>query len=346
MSAKELIYRDFEFPDSFTVTRYSSLWTPFLTKVRVGMPRIPTNSINVAFFMYPDRASAMTGSNSGGTGFYVSVEYPSVRKYIYGVTNGHVASGNTCIRLNTEIGQPDCIELQDIDWEYHPKYDIAVTQLPLPLKHDFHEVVSVDTRTFITDEKIKEWDIGIGDDLFMMGRFIDGADDLKNIPVARFGNISADPIPTFHPFRKTLANSYLVDMHSRSGFSGSPVFVYRTPGGNLAETVITGKIDLGNNFFSLLGIHWGQFDELWESTHPNAPPNKGYSGMTLVDPATGILELLDMESIKKPREKLEEDALKAEIDGRISNMRLESAKTGLTGDQILANMSRMPPTQF
>ncbi len=54
-----------------------------------------------------------------------------------------------------------------------------------------------------------------------------------------------------------IRESYCVDMHSRSGFSGSPVFVYRTPGGDFSEK---GVINL-SRFMMFLGIHWGQFPE-------------------------------------------------------------------------------------
>jgi hypothetical protein len=69
--------------------------------------------------------------------------------------------------------------------------------------------------------------------------------------------------------------SHLVDMRSRSGFSGSPVFVYRIQAADLSQPPppldhrglftqyppVTEAIK--NNFMALLGIHCGQ---IWEET--------------------------------------------------------------------------------
>lgn len=282
------------------------------------MPKIPTNSTDIVFFLYRNcdplpKDLAARKKLGGGTGFYVSVEYSAGRKYVYGVTNAHIICNYPCLRVNMENGDQDCIELDCSDWISHSTYDIAITENPLPLIQDIHSIVSVGHDTFVTQEKIDEWEIGLGEDVFMMGRFVDGFDKAVNVPVARFGNISADLVPTVHKYRKTTANSYLVDMHSRGGFSGSPVFAYRLPGGNMAKTFTEKEIELGNLFFALLGIHWGQFDEMWESTHPGEPPVTGYSGMTLVDPAMGILELLDMPKVKETREKLEKVACAPDI---------------------------------
>lgn len=93
-------------------------------------------------------------------------------------------------------------------------------------------------------------------------------------------------------------------MHSRSGFSGSPVYVYRTFGSDLTEVwgeqfeylemefddlhLQTSRLGSMGSFgepfsgrvrgthgrlktkhmFKLLGIHWGQFPEEWELQDP------------------------------------------------------------------------------
>jgi hypothetical protein len=74
--------------------------------------------------------------------------------------------------------------------------------------------------------------IGPGDDVFMVGRFIDHDGGNKNRPALRFGNISIDPTPIMQD-NGVRVPAYCVDLHSRTGFSGSPVFVYRTPGPDL-----------------------------------------------------------------------------------------------------------------
>src|SRR5258707_1186988 len=66
----------------------------------------------------------------------------------------------------------------------------------------------------------------VGDDTFMIGLFLDHAGVTTNVPSARFGNISMLPNPRATIRQSTGYDgvSYVVDMHSRTGFSGSPVF--------------------------------------------------------------------------------------------------------------------------
>jgi hypothetical protein len=118
-----------------------------------------------------------------------------------------------------------------------------------------------------------------------------------------------------------MANSYCVDMHSRSGYSGSPVFVYRTPAGDLELTAKNATSahslhSLGAAFLGLLGIHWGQFPESWPIEGRRAVAGeaaqrgplvlegqsvKGVSGMTCVLPAAHIVEVLNMPVLRNAR---------------------------------------------
>src|ERR1700730_13024370 len=110
-------------------------------------------------------------------------------------------------------------------------------------------------------------------------------------------------------------------MHSRNGFSGSPVFVYRTFGSDLSEPFGHAfddfRLDFANprflpksgrlkarTHFNFLGIHWRQFPEEWELKKGRSKKEarrkalitegeyvKGMSGMTCVIPAWQILEV-------------------------------------------------------
>jgi hypothetical protein len=147
--------------------------------------------------------------------------------------------------------------------------------------------------------------LGVGSDVFMIGRFIDHDGGQTNRPAARFGHISVLPAPIIQS-NHVKADSFCIDMHSRTGHSGSPVFVYRTPGTDIGfiQTMQTGP------YFGLLGIHWGQFPELWEIKKETIPQTeassiiregqyiKGQSGMACVLPAWSILEVLTMPKLK------------------------------------------------
>jgi len=122
--------------------------------------------------------------------------------------------------------------------------------------------------------------VGVGDNVFMIGLFIDHNGVSTDVPSARFGNISMLPNPkaTIEQPTGYQSESYVVDMHSRTGFSGSPVYVYRTFGNDLTSSGeyefdefvqpemddwggdIRGRVRV-HNLFKLLGILWGQFPE-------------------------------------------------------------------------------------
>lgn len=95
--------------------------------------------------------------------------------------------------------------------------------------------------------------------------------------------------------------SYAIDLHSRTGFSGSPVFVWRAGGPDL----VSADLKFGNRVLMLLGVHFGQFPERWEvvpgtdvaaegvSLKADGRYLKGMSGMTCVAPAWALMDLLD-----------------------------------------------------
>jgi hypothetical protein len=147
-----------------------------------------------------------------------------------------------------------------------------------------------------------KFNVGLGDDVFMLGRFVEKDYGPMNAPTARFGCISTMPSPVEQcgP-RKGLKDSYCLDMHSKGGYSGSPVFVYRTPGTNLEHTFRTGATDLSRSMLLLLGVHFGQFSEEMKVIGNHDYPIYGASGMTCAIPSWKILDLLDKEELKEER---------------------------------------------
>lgn len=189
--------------------------------------------LNCVFYLYRDRESAEKGDHFGGTGFLVGMRSKDHGKlFIYGVTNWHVAvrDGFSVIRLNTRDGDVDVIELGPEDWIYIPQGDDVAISRTLPIQ-DHHQFSVVLRHMFDAGENRKDWRssqhrrrIGVGDDVVMLGRFVDHDGGATNRPAARFGNISVMPTPIMQPNRQ-MRDTYLVDMHSRTGYSGSPVFV-------------------------------------------------------------------------------------------------------------------------
>ena len=307
------------------VVCYSSCGTPFTRTMSLGMPRIPPKVLNGVVYLYKTRADAEASSEKGGTGFFVAL--PSVvpgTGYVYIVTNWHVAvdKGFSVVRVDRVDGKPDIFEFDPSDWFYTSEYDIAVIVAPIEITGETHNIAFIDISSFLTKELKEREKVGPGDDAFMVGRFVDHQGSNQNVPAVRFGHISMDPAPVVQP-NGVAADTYCLDVHSRSGYSGSPVFVYRTPGYDLEERLGSGLeakfLFSGTNLLRFLGIHWGQFPEIWEVTDRGKVINesigenhehlitdgrfiKGVSGMTCVLPAWTIAEVLDMPELKKGRD--------------------------------------------
>jgi hypothetical protein len=167
-----------------------------------------------------------------------------------------------------------------------------------------HKFTYIHTSLLFNDVYNEQCKIGVGDNVFMVGRFLGFDGGITNLPSARFGHISVMPTPIKQP-TGYIGDSYCIDLNSRTGYSGSPVFVYRTPADNLEEAFRTKKPFAEIHFFLyLLGIHWGQFKEEYPIEHYGSPIEShaiGGSGMTLVIPAQRIYELLCIKAIRDKR---------------------------------------------
>jgi hypothetical protein len=286
------------------------------------MPRIPPKMLDSVCYLYADEEHARKGREFGGTGFIVLVPsrtHPG-RGYTYAVTNWHVAcqKGFSTVRINTMDGGTDVFPFEPYEWHFDPKYDIAV--IPLPLRNDLHQFAMVSSDTFLTKKEIALERIGPGEDVFMIGRFVDHDGGLVNQPAVRFGHISVMPTPIEQPNGK-MAEAFCIDIHSRTGYSGSPVFMYRTAGFDL-EVMPPRKgqnaklLFDGARYLGIIGIHFSQFPELWELMDGVTTGGEGFgeplirdgkyirglSGMTCVLPAWTIMEVLDLPNLKEQRE--------------------------------------------
>ena len=147
-----------------------------------------------------------------------------------------------------------------------------------------HKMSFFKEETFLTKDKVSNYNVGIGDEVFMIGRFINLQGTKTNRPAARFGSLSV--MNTMIPIKKDgvtrRQESYAVEMRSRTGFSGSPVMLYRTK-----TTVLMDVPEEAKAFSGLLGANWGYInDELGENTWLNG-----------VVPAWKISELLNTQAL-------------------------------------------------
>lgn len=266
------------------------------------MPKLGEYSylLDLPFFLYPDKENAVRGSRFGGTGFLVSLpfeNYPDEHHHIYGVTNAHIALGknrSSVIRFNKIHGGTDIFETNESDWFTIPgDYDIAVLPIDF-LDPSIHKVTvinispSIPNSFYLGPSEIQKFEINAGDDVLMVGRFVDYDGIETNQPSLRFGNISIMSANIPSPYGYT-GRTTILDMRSRTGYSGSPVFVYRTHGSIFPKSK---TLVFGGHLMKLLGIHRGQFYE----NNGSSP-----SAMTIIHPTTAILEVLNLHDLQEIR---------------------------------------------
>jgi hypothetical protein len=200
------------------------------------------------------------------------------------------------------------IPAQIDDWTCSEEDDLAI----LPIEHrKYYTYMCINTDAFLTKEiAFQEADVGIGDEVFMVGRFMSHDGKQKNSPSLRWGHISTIPDkPVYHPSNKSgHQESFLVEIHSISGYSGSPVFVRSFPTQKLrmGTATNTSVTEMAESSWRpagqptsrgpwLLGVEWGYI-----SSHEQSLNNTGISGVV---PAWSLLGLLNIEKLKMMRTK-------------------------------------------
>lgn len=280
-----------------------------------GMPRIKPEHERCVFFLINE----MTGKLCG-TGFFVGRVTSGPHVHIYGVTNHHTfVQGGRKIQLNTKNGGARVID-PDEEWEFSSNDDLAVIDLTDYIQDD-DDYSYVVERDFITEAFAGKAMLGIGDEVFLIGMFSENPGGIRNHVSGRFGSLSmmasADS-PVAHD-NYPPKPSFIADMRSRPGYSGSPVFVYRTPWVDLRTIDSSGcqTIDLGritddpgtpgtDTFVKLLGVHCAQYHDFCEVTEPGEDRPKGRTmklagAMTIIIPVWRVQALLDSENFKKVR---------------------------------------------
>lgn len=219
------------------------------------MPRLNPNFSRCVFFLYGRDQEGRIKSAPDGSGVLIGVRdvVPKVGfvTSMYAVSCAHVVSqGASVMRINTADGGSRFIELDaDVDWRT-PKNgaDVAAAEITELLKEG-DEVRYLSPAWLASREFVAGAGIGIGDDGFMLGLFSDQAGKDRNLVAAKFGNISLmadDSALVQHEKLRPARPAHLFDIRSRGGFSGSPVFVFRTPGGDLRDVDAGGEGGMGS----------------------------------------------------------------------------------------------------
>jgi hypothetical protein len=296
---------------------------------RLRMPRLPRDVLDCSVYLYNSREDAIAGARYGASGFLLVapctrldiVKPASVLDQIrvalgrpaeddrearilhaahcYLVTNRHVLS--RFARVNTVSGGHRILDLRDELWVDHEDGDdISVCHIEPQSPTD--QYVYIHTDLLLDDSAVEDLAIGSGDEVFMVGRFIDHGGIQRNYPSVRFGHIAMmpnEPIRSERPDGSIAElTGYLVEAYSYVGYSGSPVFLHLPPW----ELEFLGAEDIGRKAAGqevstnwLLGINWGHFpaEIPAKSSTGREVFLSANAGMMCVAPAAKILEVLN-----------------------------------------------------
>jgi len=309
-----------------------------------NVPRIPDVYLDCVIYIFETAAGA-EGPKAGtpsGSGFLVRIDeeaqdMPGADKFVthvYAVTCAHVVENGGCvISLNSKEGKKVTLPTGRGDWLLSPSGDdVGVCRLDLG-SHLKYACLTLNGAVSL--QMSKEGAISIGDEVFMAGRFATHPGKERNVPVVRFGNVAMMPWETIEqPKRGHNQLSYLAEMRSLPGFSGSPVFLYQPyvsfrdiktqlekPPGSQNPLNSGDKIPLQISAPLFLGIDWGtlRVDEQGrvESTGDkvNLLAQSGFAGIL---PAWQLTDLLLSEEVKQKRQEATAEIVKNAQDSPVT----------------------------
>ena len=363
MPAESISFHDFGFRHAFMLAR-SGLERPRQWWLPFGVPQFNQRLSRSVFFLYAKdtRTGAKDDDLLGpfGTGVIVGAATRLGREtHFYAVTAHHVVAQHSAyvIRINTASGEAIRLDVDPHDWIFDPDGpDLAAADVTAYIPNEGisylggNGIAYVSLDMFCDQKFLTDRQVGIGEDGCMLGLFHDLPGKDRNLIAARFGNIA---LLADNSFKVKLANgkyfpAHLFDIRSRSGFSGSPVYIYRVPTGDLNQAEGAGfTVDANNRFCALLGIHVSQYRDTIEVAKevPQAgrEPKLVVTGeklvipnsVTVVVPAWEILSLLNRQEFKNQRgarDMQEESKSLRENDPAPESVSREHPATPIEGD--------------
>ena len=255
-----------------------------------------------------------------GTGFFVGVPLEGTElTSIYLITAKHIIDAiekrstdkRVYLRMNLKNGGAEFVGTGIDKWRFHPQesnVDVAVLNWAPSL--ETFDLLYIGVELAVTEDIINKENIGVGDDVFLVGLFANHFGSKRNLPIIRVGNIASMPEEKVHTDYGDI-DAYLVEARSIGGLSGSPVFAYIG-----AMRRIGGDTHLGRKgpLFYWLGLMHGHFelskleiDNLGEDSLTNLKIN---TGIAVVVPMWKILEVINQEVLKEAREMIIKKAAK------------------------------------
>jgi hypothetical protein len=235
-----------------------------------------------------------------GTGFLVALRGRHDNAYVHLVTAAHVAEdldpGDWLFGMNGKDRGMIWLQGGSVKWWYHPSeketVDCAVTIFASDKTAEY-DMDFIPETMFVTDEKIKQLDLGIGDELSVVGLFTRFHGSDRHVPIVRTGNVAMMPSERVPVDKNTEMEVYLAEGRSIGGLSGSPVFIresLNTPMGDGKGNV---KFFMGQGQIHFLGLMRGHWEtELLPAKTQREQVEAVNMGISVVVPAQKIWEVL------------------------------------------------------
>ncbi len=189
------------------------------------------------------------------------------------------------------------------EWFFHPdpgSTDVAVSPIDFRPDEEFKQIVlrsgpELDNGILATVQYMQANNVGLGDEVFIVGLFRSHYGLQKNVPIIRVGNLSmmkGEPVYTEYC---GYTDAHLVEARSIGGLSGSPVFIH---------TPVPHRLNVTQ--FRLLGLMHGHFDiqNLNEDVvvESEADVTTGiHTGIGVVIPIEKIMETIDQPELAELR---------------------------------------------
>lgn len=253
-----------------------------------------------------------------GTAFFVSIPDGDDMVFGYIVTAKHIIAkiiqknlSEVCLRVNTHDGYV-WLETDVNDWQPHPDdYRVDASVLPLYLSPRIFDYKSITIKMAATDDIIKRYAIGVGDDVFMTGLFSEHTGQQKNLPIVRTGAIALmpeEPVEVEIMGNVYEIDAYLIEARSIGGLSGSPVFVHM----GIVRPPRVGDYSQSFTYYwlGLMHGHWDipvRPDDVEEDDSTVPPEERVNMGIAIVVPVTKILEIINQPFFEQQRNDLREE---------------------------------------
>jgi hypothetical protein len=295
--------------------------------MRVSDPHL--NNVVFLGWLEPDQSGGVERPHWVGTACLVSVPCAGIGFWPYVVTVKHVADQlggkKWCIRTNTMDGKSKIAQGGvSARWWKHPTEEDAVDVAVMPWSPPEGAVFAhISVEMFATDQVIRDKNIGVGDEVFCIGLFTLHTGEERNLPIVRTGNVAMMPGEKLP--RAKIGNylgpidAYLIEVRSMGGLSGSPVYVretlqidYPSVDKTTGESK-TLKIAAPGRYY-LLGLMHGHWN-----IHPSEHNRYDFEtttrvsesialGVSVVVPATKILEVLNQPGLVAHRDEIDWEA--------------------------------------